>query len=532
MTSHPPQIDVAIVGAGFAGMYLLHRCRKMGLRAQVWEAGSGVGGTWYWNRYPGARCDIESMQYSYQFDDALQQDWNWTERYAPQPEILAYAEHVAERFGLLDGITFERRVASARYEENAQGWVLTATSGETLRARFCVMATGCLSKPNWPDIAGYEDFDGGLHHTGLWPKEGVDLAGKRVAIIGTGSSAIQTIPRVAEQAAHLTVFQRTPNYSVPARNGPLSADYAADFKARYPQIRAEARKQFGGQYGDFNTRSALDATPAEREAAFEKRWKQGGFALLGAYGDFLESKAANDMLVAFVHRKIRETVKEPKTADLLCPDNIIGGKRMCVDTGYFETYNRDNVDLVDIRTTPIERLTPEGVQVSRQVFPADEIIIATGFDAMTGALTRMDIRGTEDTSLRALWAKGPSSYLGVAMAGFPNLFTVTGPGSPSVLTNMLPTIEQHVEWITECIGYLGERGARRIEALPTAEADWWHHVQEMGRSGIKQTTESWYTGANIAGKARVFMPYLGGNPAFLEKCAEVVAKGYEGFDIR
>jgi len=527
-----PQCDVAIVGAGFAGLYLLHRCRQLGLNARVWETGKGVGGTWYWNRYPGARCDIESMQYSYQFDDDLQQQWDWTERYASQPEILDYAEHVAERFQLRDGIDFEHRVASAHYDEEDANWNLATASGETLSARLCVMATGCLSKPNWPSVDGFDDFNGDVHHTALWPHDDVDFSGKRVAVIGTGSSAIQSIPRIAAEAEQLTVFQRTPNYSVPAQNQPMDPSYAAGIKKQYSEMRARARQRLPGIDGRYNAESAMAASEQQRLAEFERRWQEGGLLFMQAYGDLMLDKAANDALVDFVHGKIKAIVNDPEVAELLCPSNIIGGKRLCVDTNYYATYNCGNVQLVDVRNQAIDAINGRGLQVGDIQYDVDIIVVATGFDAMTGALTSIDIRGRRNASLQQRWQNGPSSYLGLAMADFPNLFTVTGPGSPSVLTNMLPTIEQHVEWITDCIAHLKDHNHTTIEATADAERAWWQHVQEVAQRGLKQSTDSWYTGANVDGKARVFMPYLGGFPDYCEKCRQVVANGYEGFAFR
>jgi len=524
-----PQCDVAIVGAGFAGLYLLHRCRQLGLNARVWEAGAGVGGTWYWNRYPGARCDIESMQYSYQFDDDLQQQWDWSERYASQPEILGYAEHVAERFELLDGIDFEHRVVSAHYDDAGANWTLATASGETLSARVCVMATGCLSKPNWPCIDGFDSFSGDIHHTALWPHDEVDFAGKRVAVIGTGSSAIQSIPRIAAEAKKLTVFQRTPNYSVPAQNQPMDPNYAAGIKKQYAQMRARARQRLPGIDGRYNPGAAMEASEQQRLAEFERRWQEGGLLFMQAYGDLMLDKAANDAVVQFVHGKIKSIVNDPEVAELLCPSNIIGGKRLCVDTNYYATYNRDNVQLVDVRKQPIGSINSRGLQAGDTQYDVDIIVVATGFDAMTGALTSIDIRGTDKVSLQQRWQNGPSSYLGLAMTDFPNLFTVTGPGSPSVLTNMLPTIEQHVEWITDCIAHMKDHNLTTIEATADAENAWWQHVQEVAQRGLKQSTDSWYVGANVDGKARVFMPYLGGFPDYCEKCRQVVANDYEGF---
>ncbi len=521
--------DVVVVGAGFAGMYLLHRLRGLGLRARVLEAGGGVGGTWYWNRYPGARCDIESMQYSYQFDDALQQEWVWSERYTPQPEILEYAEHVADRYDLRRDIQFNTRVAAARYDEAAAHWVLTGEDGGETIGRFCVMATGCLSVPNWPKIEGLDRFAGPVYHTALWPHQKVDFTGQRVAVIGTGSSAIQSIPLIAEEAAALTVFQRTANYSIPAHNAPLDPETVAEIKARYPEIRAHAKQTPPGIYGNFNPNPASGDTPGDQRAEFERRWQHGGLIFMGAYGDLMLSKEANDMAADFVRDKIRDIVKDPAVAEILCPKNIIGGKRLCVDSNYVATYNRDNVTLIDIKERPIEAIGAGAVHAHGRTFEIDALVIATGFDAMTGALTNVDIRGRGDASLQQRWAHGPSSYLGLAMAKFPNLFTVTGPGSPSVFTNMLPTIEQHVDWIADCIDYMGARNHRSIEAEIDAERAWWDHVQEAGEVGLKTTTDSWYLGANVDGKARVFMPYIGGFPEYCRKCEQVVADGYAGF---
>ena len=521
--------DVAIVGAGFAGLYLLHRLRGLGLRAKVLEAGFDVGGTWYWNRYPGARCDVESMQYSYQFDDALQQDWNWSERYAPQPEILEYAQHVADRFDLRSDIQFNTRVATARYDAATSRWTLEAEEGGKTVARFCVMATGCLSVPNWPKLNGLEDFAGPTYHTAIWPHEKIDFTGKRVAVIGTGSSAIQSIPLIAEEATELFVFQRTPNYAIPAHNALLDPEKVKAIKADYPGMRERARNNHPGIDGDFRKDDALDATPEERKAEYARRWQNGGLTFMGAYGDLMLNKEANDTIANFVRDKIREIVNDPALAELLCPDNIIGGKRLCVDTNYFATYNRDNVSLIDVKERPIEAITAKGVRAHGRDFEVDALIIATGFDAMTGALTNIDIRGRDNASLQGRWADGPSSYLGLAMADFPNLFTITGPGSPSVFTNMIPTIEQHVDWVSDCLAYMTAHNYTSIEAEREAEKDWWDHVQEVAAEGLKSTTDSWYLGANVSGKARVFMPYYGGFPKYCAKCEEVVADGYTGF---
>ncbi|WP_281019373.1 MULTISPECIES: NAD(P)/FAD-dependent oxidoreductase [unclassified Minwuia] len=524
-------MDVIVVGAGFAGMYLLHRLRGLGFRVQVMEAGSDVGGTWYWNRYPGARCDVESMQYSYQFDDDLQQEWEWSERYATQPEIIRYARHVADRFDLRRDIRFDCRVAAAHLDETQDVWRVTTEGGDTLTTRWFVMATGCLSSANMPDIPGVESFRGAIFHTGQWPHEDVDFTGKRVAVIGTGSSAIQSIPIIAEQAASLTVFQRTANYAIPARNRPLDPEDVARIKAHYGEMRAQAKKMPAGILFQANDVSARAVDDAERQARFEHRWQKGGLTFLGAFNDLLLDEKSNRYAADFVRNKIRKTVKDPKVAELLCPTNIIGCKRLCVDSGYYETFNRQNVHLVDISGSPIEALTESGLRTGGEEYAFDCIVFATGFDAMTGSLLRVDIRGSEGRPLAEKWQEGPKTYLGLMTAGFPNMFMVTGPGSPSVLTNMLPSVEQHAEFIADCIAHIAGNGLKRIEAEPEAEEAWVAHGDQVAGLTLRSTCSSWYVGANIPGKPRVFMPYIGGFPAYLDKCAEVVANGYEGFRL-
>ena len=525
------EFDVVIVGAGFAGMYMLHSLRKLGFSACVLEAGSGVGGTWYWNRYPGARCDGESMFYSYQFSEELEQEWDWSERYATQPEILRYANHVADRFDLRRDIRFDTRVTAARYDEGAARWTIESEDGECITARFAVMATGCLSTANLPKFDGIESFTGATYHTGRWPHEDVGFTGLRVGVIGTGSSAIQAIPLIAEQARHLIVFQRTPNYAIPAWNAPLDPDDVRDVKASYQTLRARQRQTFSGNMWEARDQSALNATAEERRQEYEARWREGGLAFMAAYRDLLYSDEANATAADFVRAKIREIVSDPRTAELLSPKFIIGCKRLCVDTHYYQTYNRKHVTLVDVSSTPIERITPQGVCVDSRTYDLDSLVFATGFDAMTGSLLRIDIRNAQGETLREKWCDGPVSYLGLAVAGFPNLFTITGPGSPSVLTNMIPSIEQHVEWIAGCIGHLRERGLRQIEAIPAAETAWVMHVAETAERSLRPSCNSWYVGANIPDKPRVFMPYFGGLPAYRRKCDEVAANGYEGFAV-
>jgi cyclohexanone monooxygenase len=525
-----PNFDAVVVGAGFAGLYSLYKLRGQGLTVRVYEAGDGVGGTWFWNRYPGARVDIQSLEYSYQFDEDLQQAWTWSERYAPQGELLTYANHVADRFALWPDIQLKTRVVGVHFDAAADLWRVTTDQGDDVTARFVVMATGCLSSANTPDFPGLESFTGRAFHTGRWPKDPVDFTGRRVGVIGTGSSAIQSIPIIAAQAAHLTVFQRTANYSVPAHNGPIPETVVRDVKGRYGQFRAANNNTSLGADWDYRTDLAMDATPEEREREYESRWARGGLSFYGSYADLLIDPAANNTAAEFIRGKIRQIVKDPATAELLCPTAALGCKRICVDTGYYDTYNRPNVTLVDVRTAPIEAITPTGLRTTEAAYDLDDIVFATGFDAMTGALTRMDIRGVGGVLLKDAWAEGPKTYLGLCVAGFPNLFIIAGPGSPSVLTNMLPSIEQHVNWIGRTIEDLRARGLSRIEAEPAAQEAWVAHVNETAAPTILPTCNSWYLGANIPGKPRVFMPYLGFAP-YVEKCEAVVAAGYEGFAL-
>jgi len=521
--------DAVIMGAGFAGMYMLHRLRGAGFSCRVIEAGKGVGGTWYWNRYPGARCDVESVQYSYQFSRELEQDWEWTERYATQPEILKYANHVADRFDLRRDMKFETRVTKATFDESANLWRVETDKGDCIAARFVITAMGCLSSPNTPKIPGLADFKGPTYHTGNWPHEGVDFTGKTVGVIGTGSSAIQSIPIIAKQAKHLTVFQRTANYTIPAHNQPLDPEYVRQVKATYPQMRARAKTLPAGIDLKINMASAIETPDEERRRLFQERWDYGGFGFMAAFSDLLLNEQSNKTAADFVREKIRTIVKDPKTAELLSPKNIIGCKRLCVDTGYWETFNRPNVTLVDVSDPPIERITADGLVVEGKSYKFDCLVLATGFDAMTGALLKVDIRGRKGVALKDKWNEGPKTYLGLTIAGFPNFFTITGPGSPSVLTNMLPSIEQHVDWIANCLIALRDKGVTVIEPLDEAQEQWVGHVGEAAGVTLRSSCSSWYVGANIPGKPRVFMPYIGGFPAYIERCEAVVASDYEGF---
>jgi cation diffusion facilitator CzcD-associated flavoprotein CzcO len=525
--------DAIIVGAGVSGLYLLHRLREAGLSVLVIDQADGIGGTWFWNRYPGARCDIESMTYSYSWSHELEQDWTWSERYAGQAEILRYLEHVADRFDLRRDLRLGTRVEAASFDESEYRWSVVTGGGDRLSAAFLIMATGCLSVPRVPDIPGIGAFAGEMHHTGLWPQAGVDVAGKRVGVIGTGSSIVQALPVIASEAEFVTVFQRTPNFSVPAWNAPLGEDAIADRKARYDRFRRKARRTTAGNPWDARAQSVWDATPEQRVREFEQRYAVGGFCLHAAYADLFADQASNDLLAEFLRTKIRERVDDPEIAELLCPyDHPVGTKRMCVDTDYFETYNRPNVRLVPIRETPIDEITPTGLRVGDEEFELDVIVLGTGFDAMTGALLAVDLRGRDGLSLRDKWAEGPRSALGLAIAGFPNLFTVTGPGSPSVLSNMMVSIEQHVDWIASCITYLRERGIATIEPTPAAEDAWVEHVRDVGDASLFPRAKSWYMGANIPGKPRVLLPYVGGVGRYRERCDEVAERDYAGFILR
>ena len=522
------RFDAVIVGAGFAGLCMLHRLRELGLSVRVFERGSGIGGTWFWNRYPGARCDVESMEYSYQFSEELQQEWNWSERFAAQQEILRYLEHVADRFDLRRDIQLDTRVSSAVFDESAGRWTIETDGGARASAKFCIMATGCLSSTNTPRFAGLDSFAGPTFHTGNWPHAPVDFSGKRVGVIGTGSSGVQSIPLIARQAAQLFVFQRTPTYTVPAHNHPLDPGVQERIKGDYAGLRRRAAQMPFG----FDTRPgeklALEATAEERRAEYEDRWARGGLPFISGFADLLYSKDANDTAAEFVRAKIREIVRDPRVAEMLSPRQVIACKRLCIDTGYYETFNRSNVTLIDVSAAPIEAITPRGLRTKNAEYELDCIVFATGFDAMTGALLGIDIRGRGGLSLARKWAEGPRTYLGLATAGFPNLFMITGPGSPSVLSNMVPSIEQHANWIARCIAYLREHELARIEPTALAEDAWVEHVNEVAGGTLFPSCNSWYLGANVPGKPRVFMPYLG-FPAYVQKCDEVAAKGYEGF---
>jgi cyclohexanone monooxygenase len=535
MSAYTPEhgrFDAIIVGAGVGGLYAIHRLRKLGLSVRAFEAGDGVGGTWYWNRYPGCRCDVESLEYSYSFSNELQQEWHWPERYGTQPEILRYVNHVADRFDLRRNIEFNTRVKQAVFDGKTNTWTVKTDTGKTMTARYCIMATGNLSTPRKPDIAGLESFWGKWYHTGLWPHEGVDFTGLRVGVIGTGSSGVQSIPIIAKQAKHLYVFQRTANFSLPARNVPMPPDKESAHKAEYPERRRAAYDTpFGIAGYPPPMKSAREATVEERLSDYEAKWAEGGsISFLYSYMDLLLRKESNDTASEFVRRKIRATVKDPKTAELLCPnDHPIGTKRLILDTDYYETYNRDNVTLVDIRSKPIREIRPTGLRTADTDYALDAIVFATGFDAMTGAMKEIDIRTEAGLSIRAKWEDGPRTYLGIMIAGFPNLFMITGPQSPGVKSQMILACEQHVDWIADCVQYIRNHGFSCIEAEEEAEDAWVQHNNEVADRTLYPLANSWYVGANIPGKPRIFMPYVGGVSAYKKKCDEVAAGGYEGF---
>jgi cation diffusion facilitator CzcD-associated flavoprotein CzcO len=530
----PGALDAVIIGAGFSGLYQLHALRdRLGLAVQVLEAGDGVGGTWYWNRYPGARCDSESHSYCYTFSDELLAEWEWSERYPEQPEIMRYLNHVADRFDLRRSIRLGTRVTAAHHDAASNLWRVRTEAGEEIAARYLITAVGCLSTANVPRIEGLGDFAGRWYHTGEWPHEGVDFGGKRVGLVGTGSTGIQATPVIAESAAHLTVFQRTANYSVPAQNAPLTPEFRHYLRENFDEIKRVMRETTNGHPFRISERSALAATPEERFALYEAAWAKGGLQFRATFKDLLSDLAANETAASFIKSKIHQIVRDPATAALLANiDHPYAAKRPPIDSNYFETFNRDNVTLVDARRAPIQRVTRTGIQTSDADYPLDIIVFATGFDAMTGPLLRIDIRGRDGLALRDAWAAGPRSHLGLGVPGFPNLFTITGPGSPSVLCNMPVAIEQHVDWITDCIARLRADGVARIEAKPEAAEDWVAQVNAAAEATLlPQASSSWYLGANVPGKPRVFMPYAGGMAHYRRICEEVAARGYEGFAL-
>ena len=523
-------VDVVVVGAGFSGLYLLYRLRKAGFSTRVFERGGDVGGTWYWNRYPGARCDVESLQYSYSFDEQLQQDWHWPEKFSAQPDILAYANYVADRFNLKKDIEFNIEVKASWFDENLKRWKITTNTREEINAQYFIMATGCISTTQIPNIKGLSDYVGNTFHTGNWPHEEVDFSGQSIAVIGTGSSGIQSIPVLAKQAKKLTVFQRTPNYSIPSQNEPMTKKYERSWKDVYSERRKEMRYSAHGSLKDLNDVPALSVDEDQRQELYTKRWAIGGTGFLGSFNDLLTNADANYTAAEYVRQQIKRVVKDKETAEILCPRSYpIGTKRICIDTGYFETYNRENVKLVDISKKPIQRLVRDGIIVDDQLYAFDSIIFATGFDAMTGSIFNVDIKGRDGLALKEKWNAGPKTYLGLMSASFPNLFMITGPGSPSVKSNMIMSIEQHVDLVIETLLSMRRKGLSVVEPELEAENKWVDHVQEVANKTLFPQANSWYMGANIPGKPRLFMPYIGGVGAYREICEEIVANNYRGF---
>ncbi|MGB0630920.1 MAG: flavin-containing monooxygenase [Alphaproteobacteria bacterium] len=526
-----PDVDAVVVGAGFTGLYMLLRLRQQGFTARGFDAAPGVGGTWYWNRYPGARCDIESMQYSFQFDEDLQQEWRWTERYASQPEILSYIEHVADRYDLRRDITFATRIEAATFDEASHTWLVETDGGEAVRCRYFIMGVGCLSAPIRPSFDGEADYRGEVYQTSLWPEDGVDFTGKRVGIIGTGSSAIQSLPLIAEEADHVYLYQRTPNFVVPAQNRPLSDEEVAAIKSDYKGFRAKASAGLTAFLFPRHDQSYFDLPPDERRARLDEQWEIGGLPFLGAFNDILFNEDVNAEVAKYWRSRIDEIVDDPAVADLLTPNEFFGCKRLCAGTDYYETFNRANVSLVDVSKSGIERFTETGLRAEGVDYDLDAIIYATGFDAMTGSVTRIKITGTNGRTIQEKWADGPATYIGLAVAGFPNMFNMVSAGSPSVLATMVTCAEQHGDWVADCLVHMRDNGLTRIDATPEAEQSWVDEVNRASEHSLRTRCDSWYVGSNVEGKARVFAPYIGGWPPYVEKCEAIVANGYEGFEL-
>jgi cation diffusion facilitator CzcD-associated flavoprotein CzcO len=527
-------LDAIVIGAGFSGIYQLHCLRdRLGLKAKLLEAGDGVGGTWYWNRYPGARCDSESHSYMYYFSDELVQEWEWSERYPQQPEILRYLNHVADKLDLKKDMSFNTRVCSAQYDESQNQWVVRTQLGDTWRAQFLITAVGCLSSANVPDIMGRDDFAGQWFHTGSWPQEGVDFKGKRVGVVGTGSTGIQVIPVIAQQAAHLTVFQRTANYSLPANNAPLTEEFKQYAKVHAHDIYEIMTTNHNGHPFHIESRTAVETPEQERQQIYEAAWNKGGLRFRATFEDLLTDQRANETAAQFIRQKILQIVKDPEKAEILADiDHPFAAKRPPIDSGYFETYNRDNVSIVNLRRTPIEEIVPEGIRTSNRTYDLDVIVFATGFDAMTGSLLKLNIEGVNGRKLTDDWRAGPQTYLGLQIPGYPNLFTITGPGSPSVLCNLPPAIEQHVQWITNCIKHMKEHQLVKVQTSDAVSQQWQAEVDRAANATLlPQVKHSWYLGANVPGKPRVFMPYAGGLAHYRSICDAVAADNYRGFQF-
>lgn len=525
--------DAVVIGAGFSGLYMLHRLREAGFSTRVYETAEDVGGVWYWNRYPGARCDSESIYYNYTFSEELFKEWSWSSRFAEQPEILEYLRFVADKLDLRRDIQFNTRVEGAHYNEPDNKWDIYLSDGTHVTAKYFITGIGCLSASNVPNIKGLDRFEGEWYHTGKWPHEEVDFKGKRVGVIGTGSSGIQAIPVIAEDAGHLTVFQRTPQYSTPANNHPLDPEFIKQTKERYHEMKRKMRTYPSGLGVTHVRESAIADSPEERQKVYEQAWERGGLDFQFTYADIASNPESNETACEFIRSKIKEIVKDPEVAEKLMPSYYYTTKRPVMDTNYFETFNRDNVLLVDVKADPIVEITPKGIRTEKQAYELDMIVFATGYDAMTGALFKIDIRGKDGISLKEKWENGAKvrTHLGLATSGFPNMFMITGPESPSVLVNMPSAVEQHVEWIFDCIEYLRAKHLETIEATVEAEESWSKHCQEVANATLFPQTDSWYTGKNIEGKPAGFLIYVGGLTSYREKCDDVAKKGYKGFTL-
>ncbi|MGE7131075.1 flavin-containing monooxygenase [Lysinibacillus xylanilyticus] len=528
------EVDAIVLGAGFAGLYMLYQLRSKGLSTVVYEAGDGVGGVWYWNRYPGARCDVESIYYNYTFSKELYEEWNWTSRFPEQEEILSYLNYVADRFDLRKDIQFKTRVNAAHFDEERCKWLIHLNDGTQVFAKYFITGIGCLSAANVPNIKGLNQFKGKWYHTGHWPHEKIDFTGKRVGIIGTGSSGIQAIPVIAKEAKHITVFQRTPQYTIPARNHTYDKEFIRSTKENFETLKHAMRNSISGTPHIQNDRSVMEDSESKRQQVFEDAWAEGGFAFAMSYNDLLTNEQSNEKASEFIRSKIREVVKDPKVAEKLSPKYMYGTKRQVLDTDYFETYNRENVLLVDVKESPIEEITEAGIKTTtNDQYDLDIIIFATGYDGMTGPLFKIDIQGKDGVALKDKWENGASvrTYLGITTAGFPNLFMITGPESPSVLVNMPTAIEQHVEWVANCIEYMREHNIDVIETNIQAEEEWSEHNREIANETLYVKGDSWYTGANIAGKPRSFLIYLGGFDYYTKRCNEIAQNNYEGYTM-
>ena len=533
-SSNNQEYDAIIVGAGFAGLYQLICLRdQLGLNCLIIETGDDVGGTWYWNRYPGARCDTESHAYSYYFSDELLKEWTWSERYPGHAEIRKYINFVANKFNLKKDILFNEKVINAKFNENSNNWSLATNTGKQFQAKFVIAAVGCLSNTNIPNIKGLDSFEGKYYHTGNWPKTGVSFVNKKVGQIGTGSTGIQAVPVIADEAKHLTVFQRTANYSIPARNAPLSEEFKDHVKKDHNYYREFLKRTPNGHPFEISSRLVSDVSSEEMNQIYEKAWEKGGLQFRATFNDLVTNIDANKTASEFIKGKIRQTVTNKKFANILSDiDHPYAGKRPPIDSHYFETFNRDNINLIDLRSNPIMHIDNEGIQTKENHFNLDIIVFATGYDAMTGPLLNMNITGKQNLKLKDFWKEGPQTFLGLQIPGFPNLFTITGPGSPSVLTNMPMAIEQHVEWVRDCISYMSNKNHSTIEADQKSADKWGDEVNAVANKTLLPTVKhSWYLGANIPGKPQVFMPYAGGLPKYTEVCNEIKNNNYKGFNL-